>query len=73
MTRTLDSSRNATLVLEAVARDTTRQKLALLVDELEEKIRVFVVNVLDAEFAETAIFFVPETNFGIAQELYIFS
>lgn len=73
MTCTLDSSRNATLVLEAVACDTAWQELALFVDELEEEIRVFVVNVLDAEFAETAIFLVPETNFGVAQELYIFS
>jgi len=73
VTSTLDSSRNATLVFEAVARDTAWQKRALFVDELEEEIRVFVVNVLDAEFAETAIFFVPETDFRVAQELYIFS
>lgn len=73
MTSTLDSSRNATLVFEAVARDTARQELALFIDELEEEIRVFVVNVLDTEFAKTAIFFIPETDFRVAQELYIFS
>jgi hypothetical protein len=73
VTCALNGSGNAALILEAVARDTARQKLALFIDELEKEVRVLVVNVFDAEFAETAIFFVPETNFWIAQELYIFS
>jgi translation initiation factor 2B subunit (eIF-2B alpha/beta/delta family) len=61
------------LVFQAVACDTTWEQFALFVDELKEEIRIFVINVFDAEFAETAVFFVPEPNFWVAEELYIFS
>lgn len=65
--------RNAALVFEAVACDTTWQQFALLIDELKQKICVFVVNVFDAELAETAVFFAAQSDAGIAKKFYIFS
>jgi len=73
VTGTFYGRRNAALVLEAIACDTAWQQFALFVDELKEEIGIFVINVLDSEFAETAIFFVPKPNFWVAEELYIFS
>lgn len=58
MAGAFDGGSHPALVFQAVACDTARQDFTLLVDELKEKIGVFVVNVFDAEFAETAIFFV---------------
>ena len=73
MTGTFNGAGNAALVFQAVTCDTAWQQFALFVDELEQKIGIFVINVLDTEFAETAIFFVPEPDFWVAEELYIFS
>lgn len=64
---------HAALVFQAVARDTARQQFALFVDELKQEIGVFVIDVFDAEFAETAVFFTAQTDFRIAEKLYIFS
>ena len=73
MTCTLDGGSHTTLVLQAVACNTTREQFALFVDELDQEIRILVVNVLDAEFAETAVFFAAQPKFWVAQELDIFS
>ena len=73
MAGALDGGGHAALVFQAVARDTARQDFALLVDELQQKVAVFVVNVFDAELAETAIFFVAQPDFRIAEEFYVFS
>jgi hypothetical protein len=61
------------LVFEAVTGDTAWQQFALFVDELEQKVGIFVINVFDTEFAETAIFFVFQPDFRVAKKLYIFS
>jgi hypothetical protein len=73
MARTFYGSRYTALVFQAIARDTTREQFALFVDELKEEIRVFVINVLDPEFAETAVFFATQPKFWVAKELDIFS
>ncbi len=73
VTGTLDSRSDATLIFQAVARNTTRQQFALFVNELKKEVRILVVNVFDAVFAETAIFFATQTDFRVAEEFYIFS
>ncbi len=73
MTGTLNCSSYTTLVFQAVACDTTWKQFALFVDELDQEVRVFVVNVLDTKFAETAIFFAAQPKFWVAKELDIFS
>jgi len=69
----LHGGSNAALEFQAVARDAAGQQLALFVDKLEQKVGVFVVNVFNAEFAETAVFFGAQPDFGVAQEFDIFS
>lgn len=66
-------SGHAALEFQAVARDAAWEQFALFVDELEEEVLVFVVNVLDAEFAETAVFFSTQAKFWVAKEFDIFS
>ena len=73
MTCTLDGCSHTALVFQAVACDTTWKQFALFVDELQEKISVFVVNVLDTEFTETAVLFASEPKFWVAEEFDIFS
>ncbi len=73
MTRPLDGRSYATLVFEGVARNATGQDFALLIDKLQEKIRILVVYVLDAIAAETAILFLALANIGVAQKLYLIS
>jgi hypothetical protein len=73
VTGALNGRRYAALVFQAVARDPARQEFALFVDELEQEFRIFVIDMFDAEFAETAVFFAPEPDFRVAQKLYIFS
>lgn len=70
---TFDGRGHAALIFQAVAGDAARQQFALLVDELEEEITVFVVDVFDAEFAETAVFFTTQTDFRVAEEFDVFS
>jgi hypothetical protein len=73
VTGTLDSGSHAALVLEAVAGDTAGQQLTLFVDELQQEIGIFVINVLDTEFAEAAVFFAAQPDARVAEEFYIFS
>ena len=73
MAGAFDGSSHAALVFQAVARNAARQQLALFVDELEQKVSVFVINVFDAEFAETAVFSGAQPDFGVAQKFDIFS
>jgi len=73
VTGAFDGCGDAALVFEAVAGNAAGQQFALLVDELEQKIGVFVVNVFDAEFAETAVFSLFQSDFRIAEKFYVFS
>ena len=73
VTRPSDGLRDFTLVFQRVARDAAGQQFALFVDELKQKLSVFVINVFDAEFAETAIFFALLTNIRITEKFYIIS
>ena len=73
MTSAFDGGRHAALVLEAVAGNATGEQFALFVDELEQKVGILVVDVLDPEFAEAAIFFALESNFRVAQKFYVFA
>ena len=73
MAGTFHGSGNPALVFQAVACDAAREQFALLVDELQQKVAVFVVNMFDAEFAETAIFLVAQPDFRVAEKFYIFS
>jgi hypothetical protein len=67
----LDGGGYAALVLQRIAGDAAGQNLALLVDELQQKIGVFVINVFDSEFAKTAIFLAFLTQIRITEELDI--
>jgi hypothetical protein len=69
----LDSCRYLTLEFQAVSGDAARQDLTLLVDKLKQKIRVFVINVLDAKFFKAAILLAILTDFRIAKKFYIVS
>lgn len=62
----LDGGRNTALVLQRVTGDATGQNFTLIVDKLEQKVRVFVVDVLDAVFAEAAVFLAFLTQVRIA-------
>ena len=56
MTGALDSLRHFFLVLVRGAGDATGQNLALFVDELQQEVGILIVDILDTEFFETAIF-----------------
>lgn len=60
MARPLDGSGKAALIFQAGACKAAREDLALLIDELQEEVCVFVINVLDACLFETAVFFCPD-------------
>ncbi len=66
-------SSHPALVFQAIACDTAREQFALLVDELEQEVCVLIIDVFDAELAETAVFFVFQPDFRVAQKLYVFS
>ena len=53
----LNSLSNFALELEGSTGDTARQDLALLVEELLEELRIFVIDVLDTALLETAVLF----------------
>ena len=73
MAGAFDSRSYAALEFQAVARDAPREQFALFVDKLEQKNIVFVINVTDAEFAKTAVFFAFQPDSRIAEEFDIFS
>ena len=73
VTSAFNGGSHAALVFEAVACDTARQEFALFVDELEEEIGVFIIDVFDAEFAETAVFLAAKPDFRVAEKFHIFS
>lgn len=73
VTGAFDGGGYAALILEAVARNAAREEFTLLVDELEQEIRVLVVDVFDAEFAEAAVFFASQTDFRVTEKFYVFS
>lgn len=58
VTRALNSNCETTLVLEAGAGNATGKNFSLLINELEKKIRILVVNVLDSRLLETTILLV---------------
>ena len=64
MTSAFDSLRQFALVLQTCTCDTAGKHTTLVVHEFQKEIGVFVVNVLDAQFFETAVFF---TNFWLVQ------
>ena len=57
MASTLDSFGHFLLILVGSTGDTTGQNFTLLVDKLQQEICIFIVNILDASFLETALFF----------------
>ena len=57
MTGTLDGGSHLLLVLLRGTGQAAGQQFALLVEEFLEKLRVLVVDVFDAGFLETAVFF----------------
>jgi len=73
VTSAFNGGRHAALVLKAVAGDAAGEQFALFIDELEQKVCIFVVDVLDPEFAEAAVFFALESNFRVAQKFYVFA
>lgn len=72
MASAFDGRSDHALVLERVARQAAREDFALLVDEVEQEVRVFVVDVFDPEAAEAAVFFAFLADFGIIEKLDIF-
>lgn len=61
------------LVFQAVACDAAWKQFALLIDELQQEIRVFVVNIFDTELTEAAVLFATQPEFRVAEEFDIFS
>lgn len=68
----LNGGRHPSLILQGISRDAPGQQFALLIHKLDEKIRVLVIDVFDAELAETAIFFPLLTQGGIGEEFDFF-
>ena len=62
MTGALHSLGHFLLILQGGAGQTARQDLALLVHEFLQEFGVFIVDVLDTAFFETAIFFLFDVN-----------
>lgn len=56
MTSFLNSLGYFTLKFQRVTRNTAGQHLTLIIEELLEEFRVFIIYVLDAHFLETAVF-----------------
>ncbi len=73
MTGTLNSGSHPALVLQRVAGDAAWKHFTLFVDELQQKVSVFVINVFNAELAETAVFLTLLTYIWIAEKLDIVS
>jgi len=59
MSRAFDRLGNFALILERVSGDAPRKNFSLLIDEVEQKLRLFIINVADVVFLEAAIFFRP--------------
>ena len=57
MAGALDSFGHFLLILVGSTGNATGKDLTLLVDELEQEVCVLIVDIFDAEFFETAIFF----------------
>jgi hypothetical protein len=71
MTGTLHCGSHLALVFEGVTRNPARQQFALLIYKLQKKIRILVINILDAELAETTVLLSILANLWIAQKLNI--
>ena len=56
MAGALDSFGHFLLILVGSTGDAAGQDFALLVDELQQEVCIFIVNILDAELFETAVF-----------------
>jgi hypothetical protein len=59
------------LELQGVTSDTAGQHLALLVEEFLQEFRILVIDILDAELLEAAVFFRAAIHAGGAQVLDI--
>ena len=73
MPGTLDRRGHPALVFQRVASDAAWKNLALGVDELQQEIRILVVNVLDTELAEAALLRPLLTQVWVAEKFYIVS
>ena len=70
MAGTLNSLSHTALILQRVTSDTARENLTLLVQELLQELRVFVVNVLDTALLEATILFPFDVNCLRSQKAY---
>ena len=52
----LDSFGHFLLILVGSTGDAAGQNLALLIDELQQEVCIFIINVFNAKFLETAVF-----------------
>lgn len=73
MTGTLNGGSHPALVLQRIAGDAAWKHFALFVDELQQKVTVFVVNIFDTELAEAAVFLALLADVRIAEKLDIVS
>ena len=73
MASSLDRDGDFALVLEGIPRDAAGQKLTLVVDKLNEKCGIFVIDMLDTELAEAAVFLPLGSDFRITEKFYIVS
>lgn len=53
------------LIFQGISCDAPGQEFTLLIYKLDKEIRIFVINMFDAEFAETAILFPLLTQGGV--------
>lgn len=61
MTGTFDGLTHFALVFQAGARDTTGQNTALIVEQFQQEIGVFIIDVFNTGFLEAAVFFADIT------------
>ncbi len=73
MASAFDGCSHFALVLHRVACDAAWEQFALLVDEVHQKVDIFVIDVFDVEAAEAAVFFAFLSELGIIEKLNIFS
>ena len=67
MTGSFHSLCNTTLKFQRSSCDTTGQNLALFVQEFFQEFGIFVIDILDTVFLETAVFFLFDVDRGRGQ------
>ena len=73
MAAPLDCGSHSALIFQGIPRDAAWKDFALLIYKLQKKVRVFIIDMLDSELAETAVFCPVFTDIWIAEKFYFVS